>query len=406
MAEAVLAPSGHGVPAADRLYDRNFLIAFISQSFFVTANAALVHYARWITFLGGNELDVGLVMGAGPIVSFVLRPWTGPWIDRAGARATLAIGYLAYMAALVANLSVYDLGVMVYVMRAAVVVSAALVFSSGLAYVTSTCPPARRTEAIGTLGAGGFVGILIGPLAGDFLLGGGERGRSDFSTYFLTASVSVALGAVLLAFLRPTPATSRPTPVRLAEFVRAVRAYWPGTILLVNVVFGLCMTVIFIFLADFLDDRGITALGTFFSAYAGWGLCVRLGLRGLPDRWGRKRVLLIGMGFFAAGMFALIPVSGSRPLFLLVPALLCGTGHGLTFHTMVALTIEPFPLERHGTGSVLALMHLDLGTVGGAPILGAIIHRLGYSACFVLVGLVCLLTAWLYAARSAPSSER
>ena len=51
----------------ERLYDRNFLIAFASQTCFVGANTLMAHYARWIEFLGGDLRQVGYIMG-------VLRP--------------------------------------------------------------------------------------------------------------------------------------------------------------------------------------------------------------------------------------------------------------------------------------------------------------------------------------------
>lgn len=380
-----------------KLYDRNFLIAFASQSFFVTANACMAHYGRWIGFLGGDELHVGLVMGAGPVASLLLRPWTGPWIDRVGARATQAIGYVAFMLTVASNLLLDDLGPLIYLMRAATAVSAALVFSSGIAYVTQTAPPTRRTEAIGTLGAGGFVGMIVGPFAGDLFLGAPVRTKSHFDLFFLAAVGSVFIALVLLYFLRPTPVRSSHSPIELREFFRVVRAYWPGSVLLVNVVFGLCMTIPFVFLAQYVDEIGLRRIGIFFVAYSAWGLCIRLGLRRLPEVLGRRPVLLVGLLFFGLGMFAFYLVDSRHPMWIVVPAIICGTGHGLTFHTMVGLTLEPFPIEYHGTGSVLALMHLDLGTVGGAPFLGAVANQLGINWIFAIVGLACFAVATVYA---------
>lgn len=74
------------------LYQRNFAIAFVAQTLFVLATTLLLHYARWISFLGGDERDIGLVMGLGPIVGLLLRPWLGQWIDRLGPRAGCALG--------------------------------------------------------------------------------------------------------------------------------------------------------------------------------------------------------------------------------------------------------------------------------------------------------------------------
>ena len=54
----------------------------------VVANAMLVHFARWVAFLGGDERDIGWIMSVGAVSAVFLRPWVGSWIDRLGPRRT------------------------------------------------------------------------------------------------------------------------------------------------------------------------------------------------------------------------------------------------------------------------------------------------------------------------------
>ena len=70
----------------------------------------------------------------------------------------------------------------------------------------------------------------------------------------------------------------------------------------------------------------------------------------------------------------------------MVPAILTGTGHGLMFHTMTSLTLENYPMAVRGSGSALALMMLDLGTIVGAPVLGLIGERFGFAILFGSIG--------------------
>ncbi len=161
---------------SDRLYDRNFLIAFVSQMCFVIANTLMAHYARWIEFLGGDLRQVGSIMGAGALLGLILRPWMAQWINRIGARAMWGIGYAAFGCAAMANLWLYDVGWMIYVVRSSLFVGTAIVFTSGLTYISQTAPDHRRTEAIGIFGIGGFFGMLVGPLLGDIFLADRERG--------------------------------------------------------------------------------------------------------------------------------------------------------------------------------------------------------------------------------------
>ena len=163
------------------------------------------------------------------------------------------------------------------------------------------------------------------------------------------------------------------------------------------------MTVPFVFVASFIDKSSLhvgelSVLGLFFWFYAGIAIFVRVFFRRLPDRVGPFRVLVTGGIVMSVGMLSYSVVDAQYPLTILIPALLCGTGHALMFHTMMSLTIQSFPSEVRGAGSALGLMMLDIGTVGGAPILGEIGDRYGFSWLFATVGLTCMLTTLLYAA--------
>ena len=294
--------------SSDRLYDRNFFLALASQTCFVTANTLMAHYARWIEFLGGDLRQVGFIMGSAALLSLVLRPWLGQYINRAGARAMWAVGYTLFAIMSIANLWLGEVSLMVYLVRSGLVLATAVVFASSLTYIAQTAPEYRRTEAIGVFGIGGFLGMLVGPLLGDLFLF--ERGGGNFAALFIVAAAANALPAIGLYFLRPTASEGTDSSVRLSNFLSTVRRHWPGMILLVDFAFGVCMSGPFIFVASFIDQaslrmRGVSEIGLFFWCYAGLGIFARLTLRKLPDRIGARKVLLAGMLFMSLGMFSL-----------------------------------------------------------------------------------------------------
>ena len=390
-----------------RLYDRTFLVSFLCQVSFVLANTLVAHYARWVTFLRGDAADVGLVMGVAAVAGLALRPWLGQWINRWGARATWMVGFLLFGVGTLGSLALDHVGFGLFLARALIVAGAAFAFSSQLTYITLTTPADRRTEAIGVAGAGGFVAMLIGPYLGDLILGAGERSRTDFVVLFITTASILIVPAILVNILRAPDVEQHRGATRLKDFVRIVREHWPGMILMVDAAFGLCLCVPFVFLPNFVDvaglkTPGLTPIGWFFVGYAGVGLCVRLLLRRLPDRAGRRKVLLVGLVFAAGGLFSFLGVDAASPMRLLVPACLCGTAHALMFFTMIALTLEPFPPEVRGSGSALALMLVDFGTLIGAPLLGQLAASLGYQSVFITAGTVALVAAALYTGASIP----
>lgn len=387
-----------------RLYDRNFWLAFVSQTCFVCANTLMAHYARWIEFLGGNLRQVGMIMGISVMLGLVLRPWMAQWINRLGARVMWAGGYALFSLASLTNLFLDGIGPEIYIVRSGLVMGAAIVFASGLTYISQTTPEERRTEAIGIFGIGGFLGMLLGPLLGDIFLS--ERLRENFSMLFIVAAAANLLPFLFLYFLRPTVNEGSKTSLKLSDFVSIVRQHWPGSILLVDFAFGVCMTAPFVFVASFIDREGLhlggmSVLGVFFSCYAGLAIVVRFTSRRLPDRIGPGKVLLLGVAFMACGMFSFALVHADNSLLIVVPALLAGTGHSLMFHTMTSLTLEPFPVPVRGTGSALALMMLDFGTFLGSPVLGVIGDRFGFSVLFCSIGLFCLASGVVFGVRSA-----
>jgi MFS family permease len=376
----------------NRLYTWNFLLAFLAQTAFTITNSLLAHYGRWVEFLGGNELDVGNVSSVSAFVGLVFRPLLAPWIDRLGPRFCWVVASIIVVAGSLANILLTDLGIWLYIIRSMMAVGIAIVFASGLTYIAHVTPVDRRAEAIGVLGAGGFVGLLIGPALGDFFLHRAQRTEHDFQLFFLTAALGVGFSVVLVLFGKPAPMHHEPArgwhPI---DFLRTAVKYWPGWIMFSTFAFGVCMTVPFVFLSIFVDQETQSRVGPFFVVYATVGLTLRLGLRSWPDQFGAKRILMVGMAMFAAGMWLFLLATREQPYWLMVAGAVCGAAHGLTFHSMVTLVLEPFPPEHRGSGSTLALMGIDSGTFFGAQVLRFVIYKGGYPALFHAVAGCCVV---------------
>jgi MFS family permease len=390
-----------------RLYTRSFLIAVVSQTFFMIAWTASSHYARWIAWLGGDESTIGWVTGVGAFSGVALRPWIGLWVNRLGARVLWAAGYLIFVTSVLANVLLHELGPMIYVLRCGLVIGASVTYGASLTYITQNAPPDRRTEAIGTFGLSGFTAMLIGPRLGDHILGVGDRTHGDFQLLFWTISACLVAAGMVLFLLKPTPREHRSSPVRLADFVRSVRQYWPGSVLIVQFVFGICLAVPFVFLSHLADDLGLATegrspVGRFFFGYAIIAIAIRVLFRRIPDRFGRRKILILGLAMETAGMGSFLLVTSGRIEDLLLPGILCGAGHGFAFHTMTALTLDRFPVDIRGTGSALALMVLDIGTVAGAPVLGMLANAHGYGALFIAAASCAFAAAIVFTACSIP----
>ncbi|MDA1014449.1 MAG: MFS transporter [Planctomycetota bacterium] len=387
------------------LYNRAFCLIFLSQVGFVLANTLLTHYARWLKFLGGTVQDVGLIMGAGSVLGLLMRPWIGQLIDRFGARNTWLAGYALVAAGALSNLLLTELGNAVYVCRSLSILGAAFCFSSSLTLITRLAPPDRRTEAIGSLGIAGFLGMVLGPMSGDLILLQG-RTREVYELMFVVGAAALVIPAILL-LLVPNPAEHRRSSTGMGEFTHIVRRHWPGmTVVGVLAAFGLCMNVPFVFLADFVDrmrlETTIPAVTLFFLCYSSVGISIRTLGRRIPERIGRRKVLLAGTVFMSAGMMCFLIIDTDHPYLIILPAMTCGMGHAFIYHTCSSLFLESFADEVRGVGAAFSLMVLDTGMIGGGPLLGLIADHWGYHAMFPTIAGVTLTAGILYFVGSIP----
>jgi len=353
-------------------FGRDFFIAFCAQFWFTIAATLWAQYSRWINFLGGDETAVGWIMGGGTALALLIRPWLAETINRLGAKRTWLSGMLLLGVTAVGNLLLDRLGVPLFLLQAASTVATAIIYAAGLTYVAEIAPAEDRTEMIGAFGVAGFAGVLIGPSLTDFVINGPTRTRVNFVWMFTGAAVVLAIAILLVSRLREAPRVRSKNPFGVDHFVADLRRYWPGAVVWVNFLFGICMIVPFRFLSRYVDAAHLESfgLGNFFVVYAGVGICVRLSMRDWPERWGLANTVFAAMIGYGVGLASFTMADHEHPWRLLIPAMICGTCHAVWFHSLIALTIAPFPADKRGDGAVLALMMQDLGQVVSMPILG------------------------------------
>src|SRR6185295_16029974 len=124
---------------------------------------------------------------------------------------------------------------------------------------------------------------------------------------------------------------------------------------------------------------------------------VRIGLGGLSDRIGRRRVLLPAMAVFAVSILALGAVR-SIPA-LVVVGLVFGAGQGMTYPTANALMVDLSHAGNLGRVQTLFSGSFSVGVAASAFVFGRVIARSGYPAMFtwaaacVAAGIVLLWIA-------------
>jgi len=395
----------------DRAYGHSFWLAFVANSLTMVAMGMLVRYADFVTYLGGAEGQLGLIVGAGMVGSLAMRFGQGVGIDRYGPRQIWLWSLFFFMVSLTAHWFVQSAtGPAIFILRIVLQTSVAGIFGASITYISRTVPPARMAEIIGTLGTSGFVGLLIGPQLADAICAGNPITRGQLDRLFLVAAAmsGVALVAAWGATWgqSPPPVRRRPNPIAL------LRRYHPGLLLVVAMTVGACVTLPNTFLRPFAAELDIPRIGTFFSVYAVTAIVVRLLTRRMFARFENRVWVLLGLTSVAISFLLYLTVQTWWQL--AIPGAMGGIAHGLLFPAVVATGSTSFPARHRGLGTTLVLGMIDLGSFIGTPLIGGMVsgsRAVGLPAYPLTLSVTAALALvigtvyWMYGGAGRPSQR-
>ncbi len=376
----------------------------------MTAVSMMYRYADFISFLGGGEWELGLVVGVGMIGSLMMRLLQGAGIDRFGPRHVWLASAALFVVSMLGHLLVSRPGgIEIYLLQAAYRTSIAGVFGAAFTFAFQQMPVHRMAEAIGTVGTASFLGMVIGPLIGDVISGGqGQAGsRAELDWLFLVAA---ALGCVSLAAAWfATSRESRPAVHRRLPLAVLLRRYHPRALLLMAIVMGVALGIPATFLRPFAAELNINRLAPFFTVYALTAIATRLATRRVIDEIGVRTSVVVGIAGIAAAMFSYLLVSVEWQL--VIPAALTGAGQAILYPAVVAGGSAAFPDRYRGLGTTLVLGAIDLGTLAGAPLVGGIVDRAnqvglpGYSTMLLCIAGLLIVAGAGFAAATGTAGQ-
>lgn len=345
-------------------YDRVFWLAYLSNGLTTLANAMLVRYADFVSVLGGEERQLGLIVGCGMVGSIVTRMAQGESIDRFGAGRVWRWSIALYGVSLLLHLtldSAYSPAI--FLVRTLMQSSLAGMFGSSITFVTLRVPAPRMAEIIGALGTSGFLGILVGPLLSDWVGASAGDPRLNVERMF-----QVATGFALVAAVTAWLATrDSPPPVhrRRPHFGHVMRRYVPVMLALAAAAMGAGFSIPMSFLRPFAVEHHLGGVGLFFAVYATTAFAARVASRSLFERYGNRPWILAGLTLLSLSYVAYLPVS--RPWHLAFPGAIAGIAHAFLFPSIMAAGTGAFPRRYLGVATSFMLAMFDLGTLLGAP---------------------------------------
>ncbi|NRF91806.1 MFS transporter [Paenibacillus frigoriresistens] len=376
------------------LWTKAFLITSLSNLLlFFSFQMLIPTIPSHVSQLGGNDVQVGLVIGIFTISSLLTRPFAGRALDLFGRKHVLLVG-LAICALTIAG----------YSYMAAVTLILAARFVHGIGWGMSTTslgtviadiiPSERRGEGMGYYGLSNTFAMALAPLTGLWLMH-----SYGFPRVLLISTLLALLSlfsSLFITYTKPLPVEKSAIRPNLMDRLWERTALLPSVLLLFT---AICYGGIVTFITLFGHEAGISNVGWFFLCNASMVLIVRPITGMLFDRKGPEWVLLPGALFTLAGLLLLSYAHSEASL---AAAAICyGIGFGSLQPALQAWTIARAAPNRRGAANGTFFSANDLGIGLGAMVLGAIANISGsyalmYRYSTVLILVFMLIYGWCF----------
>ncbi|WP_338787203.1 MFS transporter [Metabacillus sp. FJAT-53654] len=366
----------------ERLWSKSFILMTIGMfCLFVSFYMLYPTLPLFIKEIGGNESQVGLVMGVFMLSAVIIRPFVGWLLDRFGSRQFLIFGLLCFGTAMYLYNWIGGIFVLM-VLRAFHGITWGFSTTSFLTGITDLIPTTRRGEGLGWAGMAMTLAMAIGPMFGLWL-------AQNFSYYSLFLyACGLAVVALCLTIGAKIPEKPRESTGKIQLFERSVLPI-SISVFFLFIAYGGITT----FIPLFADSINVNS-GTFFLVYAVTIILVRPIAGKLSDRYSEVIVIIPSL---VVTILALIILSFStNVLGMLISAVIYGIGFGSSQPALQAATIRLVSPNRTGIANASFSTATDLGIGLGAIILGWVSQYASYQVLFTVSAMSVVFSMLLF----------
>jgi MFS family permease len=363
-----------------------------TPAFWAMALANLCHTASFSAFFllplyilehGGNQGDIGVVMGVFALASAASRPWVAEMIDRIGRKRSYTLGSIIMVVSPFLYLGINDPLGSAYLpfllLRALHGVGLAICFTAVFTFMADILPRDRLNEGIGMFGISGLVGIAIGPILAEITLE-----HFNFMGLFIVAGILAGFALLIHQPLKESiPAQAQENhQITFFGLLKRKKFIVVG---LLSLLFGFGLAGSGGFVAPLAEERGLGFISVYFFCYSGGAITIRFFNVWLSGRFGENRILPLSIVLYIAGLL-LLPFTYNQAM-LCMAGILSGIGHGLLFPLLNTMAVRDEEASIRGKATGIFTGGIDTGIFAGSLILGYIGDWFGLNALFVCAGL-------------------
>jgi len=380
-------------------YSRTFLVMAVANLACLSSFGTFFLFPLFITAHGGDQVDIGIIMGAFALSSVLCRPWISDMIDRIGRKKSYAAGSLIMTVTPAAYLlfrgtldSFYLPLILVRVVHG---VGFAICITAAFTYIADIIPHERLNEGLGMFGISGLVGSAVGPVIAEIVIH-----RAGFDVLFIVAAAMSCVGLILQYPLEETYVhVVKPTESSFFLVLQKKRVF---TIAAIALLFGVGLAAVNGFVAPYASQRRISFISLYYIAYSFGAIITRLAGGNFVDRLGENRIIPYALSLTGGGLMLLVLMKGSGLLFF--AGLMTGCGHGLLYPALNAYAIRSEPQSVRGKITGAYTGSIDAGAFVGSIMLGYVGELAGFQALFLGAGAVVLCAIFIFRRQTAPAA--
>jgi MFS family permease len=383
------------------LYSRTFVFLAIANLACLSSFGAFFLFPLFITAHGGDQVDIGIIMGVFALSSVLCRPWISDMVDRFGRKKSYAAGStimtlmpLAYLFFRGALDSFYLPLILVRVVHG---IGFAICITAVFTYVADIIPSERLNGGLGVFGISGLMGTALGPVLAEIIIH-----RAGFDLLFIVAAAISGVGLVIQHPLKDTYVrVVKPAESTFFLVLQKRRVFMIAAIALL---FGFGLAAVNGFISPYANEKRISFISLYYIAYSSAAILTRLLAGRFVDRQGEDKIIPYALSLMGGGLLLLVFMKESGLLFF--TGFITGCGHGLLYPALNAHAIRGEPRDVRGKITGAYTGSIDAGGFVGSVILGYVGELAGFHALFLAAGVAVLCAIFIFRSETTIATTR
>lgn len=356
---------GQGDSNEDTIWSVAFAILLISNFFqSMAAFMANTTLPLYIDSMGISAGVVGIIVGAFAITALLVRPIAGPAFDSFSrkkllmcSQGVIALAFVLYGFA--------DTASTLFAVRLLHGLGIGCSGPLAMSLVSEYLPASKFASGISIYALAQTFAQVLGPAVGLWMVG-----MVGYRTTYLTCSLLLLASVISISMVREIPRERPPYRLKLGRMFAREAVDKAIVLALFATAFGGTTS----YLVLYGTKLGIANLGAYFMVYALCLLATRPLFGKLADRFGAQRILIPGVLCFAAS-YAMLANVHDFAGFMAV-AVVASAGFGACVPLVQSLAMGSVSVDRRGAASNTTFTGMDVGSLLGPMLAGAVIEVL------------------------------